>query len=74
MKRNKAWWARLSKEERSQLWCLEHTGSSGRSSMIPDDCVECPVCSTPHAGFGGLCLPCNKKLDRLIVKAERESI
>ena len=68
MKRTKQWWASLTKEERSELHYLECTNSSYHSSCIPDDCVECGRCSTPHSGFG-LCPMCTERLDRLIEKA-----
>lgn len=71
MKRTKEWWARLTKAERSELVYLERTesrGGGGRSSYLPDDCSECPNCSTPHVGYG-LCPSCSKRLHALLWKA-----
>lgn len=70
MKRDKAWWAKLTPEERSELWWLERGAKryGGRSSMIPDDCSECGNCGVPHLG-SGLCPPCNSRLQYLLDKA-----
>lgn len=64
--RDRAWWARLSADERRTLYMYEHAGAGTRSAMLPDDCVECPVCSTPHAGFGNLCPWCSSARVKLI--------
>jgi hypothetical protein len=61
MKRTKEWWARLSKQERSELVYLERA-KSHRSSN------ECPNCGTPYFGYG-LCLICHTRLFNLIQKA-----
>jgi len=69
MKRTKDWWARLTKEERSELWWLEYGDKhSSRSSYYPDDCVECGSCGCPSLGYG-LCNSCSAKLDELLNKA-----
>ena len=70
MKRTKEWWSRLSKEERIELYHLEHSRSSrfGAGGYIPDDCCECGYCSTPHLGTG-LCQLCQNRLDQLVEKA-----
>ena len=71
MKRTKEWWARLTKTERSTLVYLERIesrGGGGGSSYLPDDCSECPNCSTPHLGYG-LCPRCSKRLHTLLQKA-----
>ena len=71
MKRTKEWWARLIKAERSELVYLERVearGGGGRSSYLPDDCSECPNCSTPHLGYG-LCPLCLERLGNLVQKA-----
>ena len=75
MKRTKEWWACLTKAERSELVHLERAesrGSGGHSSYLPDDCSECPNCSTPCLGYG-LCPLCLKRLDGLIQKASETS-
>ncbi len=71
MRRTEAWWARLSKDERSELYWLEQGARSyGReSAYLPEGYSDCGFCSTPCAG-GGLCLRCNAKLDKLITKAD----
>lgn len=69
MKRTKAWWAALTKEERSELVMLERAQNlGGRSAFIPDDCSECGCCSQPHLG-SGLCSRCFNRLGTLIDKA-----
>ena len=73
MRRTKEWWARLTKEERSQLWWLEngerHHGGYGGGGYLADDCGECPTCSLPHLGCG-LCPFCLDRLIALIAKAD----
>lgn len=72
MRRTKEWWARLTKQERSALWWLEHDEKySGHSAMIPDDCTECGSCGTPSVG-SGLCPSCNNRLIELLNKADGE--
>jgi len=77
MKRTKQWWAALTKEERSELHWLERHNSiwavRGGSGNLPDDCSECPNCSTPHTGIG-LCPVCNLRLDVLINKANQPMV
>jgi len=69
MKRTKEWWARLTKQERSELVMLERAqGWSERSAYIPDDCSECGYCSTPSLS-SGLCPLCYDRLEYLIRKA-----
>ncbi len=73
MKRTTQWWAALTKEERVELHWLERCNSEWliiRSPNLPDDCSECPRCSTPHTGIG-LCPMCNQLLDSLICKADK---
>lgn len=68
MKRDKAFWGRLDKFERSELIWLERDAKhSGHSNMIPDDCVECGHCSTPHSGTG-LCPLCDRRLNQILDK------
>jgi len=70
MRRTKEWWARLTKEERSELWWLEYGDRhSGRSAYYPDDCGECGSCGAPSLGYG-LCNFCFDRLDKLLNKAE----
>lgn len=68
MRRTKAWWARLTKAERIALWHYEHAGAGRGCSMLPEDCRECPICSTPALG-GGLCSGCSAGYDRILNKA-----
>ena len=74
MRRTKQWWDKLTKAERSELTWLERGNSShysayyGKSSRMPEDCIECPDCNTPHTGVG-LCPKCNQRLNTLINKA-----
>jgi len=69
MKRDKAWWGRLTSEERSDLVYLERSEyRSGSSWNLPDDCSECGACGTPHLSHG-LCPRCSDRLRALIVKA-----
>jgi len=73
MKRDKAWWARLTKPERNRLVYLERCANKSYSysygGYLPDDCAECPSCSNPSLG-GGLCISCSLELDKLLMKAE----
>ena len=69
MKRDKAWWARLTKEERSQLIALEQDEyRGGRSGSLPDDCSECGSCGNPTIGIG-LCMMCLDIYYKLLRKA-----
>ena len=69
MRRTKIWWSALDSQERSELWWLERCDKGYKSSYIPDDCVECGFCGTPHMG-SGLCPSCNRRLTSLIDKAD----
>ena len=72
MKRTKEWWARLTKEERSELYWLEYGNRhSHYSSYYPDDCVECGSCGCPSLGTG-LCNQCSSRLNELLKKANGE--
>ena len=70
MRRTKEWWAKLTKEERSQLVFLEKANNKmgGSSAYLPDDCRECPSCSAPSLS-SGLCPVCASALDFLLSKA-----
>ena len=68
MKRNKEWWNRLSKEERSYLVYLERSQGSTRSDYLPDDCSECGACGNPTLGHGW-CHNCCEDYKELIEKA-----
>ncbi len=69
MKRNKIWWARLSKNERKRLFHLEHTSNSsyGGGGYLPDDCSECGGCGNPMMG-SGLYHNCYLEIQSLINK------
>ena len=71
MKRTKEWWDMLNKQERSRLFELEHSHSSGYGAggYLPDDCSDCGGCGNPIMGVG-LCNRCSRELDDLIAKAE----
>jgi hypothetical protein len=73
MRRTKAWWARLTKAERSELYWLERgdSGYSRGSAYLPEGYSDCAICSTP-CRFGGLCQECGKRLDELLAKADGE--
>ena len=72
MKRNKQWWSKLTKEERSQLTYLERGANLGGSGggYLPDDCSDCGACGNPMIGYGGLCSMCQSQLDAIINKAD----
>ena len=71
-RRDSAFWARLSRNERSLLVLLERAntqlGGYGGGGYLPDDCSECPWCSTPSLS-SGLCRRCSDDLRRLLAKA-----
>ena len=71
-RRDSRFWDRLTKDERSLLVLLERAdkqlGSYGGGGYLPDDCSECPWCSTPGYSHG-LCRACSGDLDRLLHKA-----
>jgi len=74
MPRDKAWWARLTKGERSRLVYLERCGAKsswGGSAYLPDDCSECPSCSQPTM-CAGLCSDCARELAKLVAKGNGE--
>lgn len=74
MKRTKSWWAKLTKQERSELVCLERDAAKGGVGCvyIADDCCECRNCSTPFRGSGGLCPLCERWIEDLVKKADRK--
>ena len=69
-RRTREWWARLTKEERSELvWLERATGNCyGGGGYLPDDCSECGACGSPMLG-SGLCPHCGNRLDALLKKA-----
>lgn len=73
MKRTKEWWSRLTREERSRLVMLERASNQTMlpSGYCPDDCGECPACSSPAPG-DGLCNYCLEELIELHRKADGE--
>ncbi len=75
MGRTKAWWAMLTKQERSLIVYYERSAASAgcQSSMLPDDCHECPTCSTPHTS-DGLCPNCMRHYEMLLHKADMVEI
>jgi hypothetical protein len=72
MRRTKQWWNKLIADERSELCWLERCNlkwATRGSAGLPDDCLECENCSTPHSGMS-LCPACNQRLDEIINKAD----
>ena len=71
MRRTKAWWARLTKAERSELYWLEKADRepTGCSAYLPDGYGDCGMCSSPAPG-GGLCTLCWNRLTQLLNKAD----
>lgn len=69
MKRDKKFWSRLNKEERSEFVRLERAGNQYGSmgGYLPDDCSECTNCGNPTTGFG----LCNDCLDRIIYLTDK---
>lgn len=72
MRRNKTWWKRLTKAERSHLIYLERSDKKyteyGGGGYLPDDCFECPACGQPEFGIG-LCTSCLNYWQKYIDKA-----
>lgn len=75
MKRNKDWWARLESHERSLLVQLERANKKFgvRGGCIPDDMSECTYCGQPHMSYG-ICISCESDLDKIINKANAETV
>ena len=61
---SKLHWENLNKRERALYMMYQMAGSSSRSSMLPDDCRECPICNTPSLS-SGLCPSCSSEFSRL---------
>jgi len=56
-------WDNLTWEERAEYMRMKMKPAyGGRSSYLPDDCSECPVCEQPTLGSGW----CRYCLDRFI--------
>lgn len=67
-------WDNLTKEERREYMQYQMAPSSGgHSSFLPDDCTECPICSTPVLGYG-LCRVCSARFKELEEKLRAEPI
>lgn len=71
MRRNKQWWAKLTKAERIRLVLLERAAKMPACGgwNIPDDMVLCSACSKP--AHENLCVECWETLTWLLIKAER---
>ena len=71
MRRDKSWWARLTKDERTYLVFLERADKEhiANDGYLPEGYAECTMCSMPTSG-GGLCTHCLNQLIRLINKAD----
>ena len=73
MRRTRAWWARLSAGERSELVALERADAcwaKGSGAYLPEGYSECNYCSTP--GQGPLCNACLWRLVALTAKGDGE--
>lgn len=72
MRRTKAWWAKLTSEERAYVCYFERHRNEiiHNDGYLPDDCSECPICGSPELG-GGVCTWCQNTYDRLIEKANK---
>jgi len=69
MRRDKQWWAGLTKAERQWIVYAERNDYSYSCSYLPDGCTECGVCGQPQLGGGGMCLSCTKEYSRIVDKA-----
>jgi hypothetical protein len=70
MRRTKAWWATLTKEERCRLVALESGANyHGSGWNLPEGYADCGMCSTPTS-CGGLCGYCLNELIALVKKAD----
>ena len=72
MRRTKEWWARLTKEERSEIVYIERQQykSYRGGGYLPDDCGECSVCGEVMFGTG-LCTYCGHRYEELLSKADK---
>ena len=68
MKRNKAWWAKYTEEERSWIVYYERAQNrfGGYGGMLPDDVTECQCCGNPATG--NICNNCLDRFDGLMQK------
>lgn len=69
--RDKGFWRRLTKAERSRLMYLQmHSGPTGYGGggYLPDDCSECGACGQPMLGSGGWCRACYRDWESLVAK------
>lgn len=70
VKRNKAWWARLSPIERAELCRLERESSKAYFYFRPGDVAKCGFCGAETDSPTYLCRRCQERLDALIAKAD----
>ena len=69
MRRTKAWWRRLTKNERRHLVFLEASHKGGSAGIyMPEDCSECPACGQGVLGRGW-CTYCSNMWASLVAKA-----
>ncbi len=69
MKRDKLWWAGLSKEEQFELMSLQMSkGFGGSRFNLPEGYRTCDYCSNPTLG-GGMCPLCSNRHSELVEKA-----
>jgi len=72
MQRTKDWWSRLDPDERSWLIYFERNQNNyspyGGDGWLPDDCMECTVCSCP--GLSSPCRACLNEAIRIVDKAD----
>ena len=67
MKRDKAWWGRLTEDERWSLWHYEHDSAGVGCAYLPEDCYECSGCGNPS--MSGMCKQCSDDFQRILDKA-----
>ena len=68
--RDRGFWRRLTKAERSELMALQtsrHSTGMGGGGYLPDDCSECGACGNPILG-SGWCSWCYERYARLMAK------
>ncbi len=72
MKRDKKWWAKFTKEERSIIVYFEKVHGErfpySRSPYLPEDTSCCQVCGEPYPGEDAC--NCNKEYSDLIMQGE----
>ena len=61
-------WENLTGDEKARYMQMQMSHRGGnRSPYLPDDCSECPICSTPVLGYGW-CRHCSAEFNELEMK------